>query len=244
MSYHWHWAILFEPSPEGVGTYLDVLLTGLGWTIITAIFAWLVAFTVGSAIGILRTLPWAFGNRVGLVYVEVFRGIPLIVQLFLWFFVAPEILPRAWGDWVKQLQYGPFYVAILGIGLFMAARVAEQVRAGVQALADGQLKAALAVGLTLGQSYRYVLMPLAYRIMLPTLTSEVLNTIKNTSVALTIGLLELTARARAMQEQSFQVFEAFTVATVLYLLLNLAVVFVSRLIERRLVRSETFLATR
>ena len=87
-------------------------------------------------------------------------------------------------------------------------------------------------------------MPLAYRIMLPTLTSEVLNTIKNTSVALTIGLMELTAQARAMQEQSFQVFEAFTVATVLYLLLNLVVVFVSRWVERRLVRSEAFLAAR
>jgi glutamate/aspartate transport system permease protein len=114
----------------------------------------------------------------------------------------------------------------------MSARVAEQVRAGISAMARGQRQAALAVGLTLAQSYRYVLLPMAYRIVLPPLTSEFLNTIKNTSVALTIGLLELTSRARAMQEFSFQVFEAFAVATVIYLLLNLVVVVAMRRLER------------
>jgi len=99
-------------------------------------------------------------------------------------------------------------------------------------MARGQRQAALAVGLTLAQSYRYVLLPMAYRIVLPPLTSEFLNTIKNTSVALTIGLLELTSRARAMQEFSFQVFEAFAVATVMYLVLNLIVVVAMRRLER------------
>ena len=144
-----------------------------------------------------------------------------------------QSVQSTWGRWLKQLQYASFYTAVVGIGLYMSARVAEQVRAGIASMARGQRHAALAVGLTPAQSYRYVLLPMAFRIILPPLTSEFLNTNKNTSVALTIGLLELTSRARAMQEFSFQVFEAFTVATVIYLLLNLVVVVVARWLEHR-----------
>jgi glutamate/aspartate transport system permease protein len=233
VSYHWNWGILFQPSPEGQGTYLDMLLVGLVWTVVTGLCAWVVALILGTIVGVLRTLPSRAAERVGFAYVELFRNVPLVVQLFLWFFVLPELLPASWGTWLKQLQNGPFYTAVLGLGLYMSARVAEQLRAGVNAMARGQRRAALAVGLTLPQAYRYVLLPMAFRIILPPLTSEFLNTLKNTSVALTIGLLELTSRARAMQEFSFQVFEAFAVATVLYLLLNLVVVFGMRWVERR-----------
>ena len=162
----------------------------------------------------------------------IFRNLPLLVQIFLWFFVLPELLLSAWGLWLKQLPHAPFYTAAIGIGLFMSARVAEQLRAGISSLPRGQKQAATALGLTTMQSYTYVLLPIAYRIILPPLTSEFLNTIKNTSVAITIGLLELTGQARAMQEFSFQVFEAFTAATVMYLLLNVGVVTGMRLLER------------
>ena len=185
-----------------------MLLLGLGWTVATGICAWIVALVFGSIVGVARTLPSKTAERLGFAYVELFRNIPLLVQLFLWYFVLPELVPESWGQWLKQLQYAPFYTAVFGIGLYMSARVAEQVRAGITSMARGQRQAALAIGLTLAQSYRYVLLPMAYRIILPPLTSEFLNTIKNTSVALTIGLLELTSRARAMQEFSFQVFEA------------------------------------
>jgi glutamate/aspartate transport system permease protein len=233
VNYHWNWGILLQPSPEGQGTYLDMLLIGLGWTVATGICAWIVALIFGSIVGVARTLPSKTAERLGFAYVELFRNIPLVVQLFLWYFVLPELVPDTWGRWLKQLQYASFYTAVVGIGLYMSARVAEQVRAGVASMARGQRHAALAVGLTPAQSYRYVLLPMAFRIILPPLTSEFLNTIKNTSVALTIGLLELTSRARAMQEFSFQVFEAFTVATVIYLLLNLVVVVVARGLEHR-----------
>ena len=232
MSYNWNWAILFQPSPEGQGTYLDMLLLGLAWTVVTGICAWIVALILGSIVGVLRTLPSKAAERIGFAYVEFFRNIPLVVQLFLWYFVLPELLPSAWGTWLKQLQYGSFYTAVFGIGLYMSARVAEQLRAGINAMAGGQRRAALSLGLTLAQSYRYVLLPMAYRIVLPPLTSEFLNTLKNTSVALTIGLLELTSRARAMQEFSFQVFEAFTAATLMYLAINVVVVVAMRLLER------------
>jgi glutamate/aspartate transport system permease protein len=157
---------------------------------------------------------------------------PLLVQLFIWFFVLPELLPQAWGLWLKQMPHAPFYTSAIGIGLFMSARVAEQTRAGIDSLPRGQKLAATALGLTTAQTYRYVLLPMAFRIIMPPLTSEFLSTIKNTSVAITIGLIELTGEARAMQEFSFQVFEAFTGATVLYLLINIVVVIGMRFVER------------
>ena len=233
MSYHWNWHIFWEPSPEGVGTYFDMLMTGLRWTIVTALFAWILALVAGSLVGVLRTFPGRGAQSVGACYVEFFRNIPLLVQLFLWFFVLPELLPRGAGLWLKQLSDAPFYTAVFGIGFYMSARVAEQVRAGINSLPRGQKLAGTALGLTTAQTYCYVLLPMAFRIILPPLTSELLNTIKNTSVALTIGLLELTARARAIQEFSFQVFEAFTAATLLYLVLNILVTFAMRFLERR-----------
>jgi glutamate/aspartate transport system permease protein len=155
--------------------------------------------------------------------------------MFLWYFVMPELVPVSVGTWIKSMPppWGSFVPAVLCLGFFTAARVAEQVKAGIGSLPRGQKMAGTALGLTLPQTYRYVLLPMAYRIILPPLTSEFMNIIKNSSVALTIGLVELTAAARAMSEYSFQVFEAFTAATILYLITNAVVVFGMRLLERR-----------
>jgi glutamate/aspartate transport system permease protein len=232
VNYHWNWHIFFDPAPDGTGSYLDMLLSGLVLTLKTGICAWILALLFGSIVGILRTLPSKTAGRIGFAYVEFFRNMPLLVQLFLWFFVLPELLPRSFGLWMKQMSNAPFWTAAIGVGLFMSARVAEQLRAGINSLPRGQGLAATALGLTTFQKYRYVLLPMAFRIILPPLTSEFLNTIKNTSVAITIGLIELTGAARAMQEFSFQVFEAFTAATLLYLLVNVIVVTAMRVLER------------
>jgi glutamate/aspartate transport system permease protein len=233
MNYNWNWGIFFQTSPDGVHTYLTTLFLGTGWTLATALAAWCLALTFGSLVGVARTTPYPWLAGLGQAYVELFRNIPLLVQMFLWYFVLPELLPTEAGDWLKQLPDASFYTAVVALGFYTSARVAEQVRAGILSLARGQRMAALALGLTQPQSYIYVLLPMAYRIILPPLTSEFLNCIKNSSVALTIGLMELTARARAMQEMSFQVFEAFTAATVIYIIINIAVTYGMRLIERR-----------
>ncbi len=233
MNYHWNWGIFFDPNPMGTGTYLDLLWSGLALTLKTALLAWIIALVMGSIVGVLRTLPSRLASWFGFAYVEFFRNIPLLVQLFLWFFVLPELLPRDAGLWLKQLPNAPFWTAAIGIGLFMSVRVAVQLQAGIASLPRGQRQAATALGLTTMQAYRYVLLPMAYRIILPPLTSEFLATIKNTAVAITIGLMELTGEARSMEEFSFQVFEAFTAATVLYLLINAVVVTAMRFVERR-----------
>lgn len=233
MNYNWNWRIFWEASPDGVGTYMDTLLSGLVWTLATALLAWVMALIFGAIIGTIRTMPNKLAVRLGNGYVELFRNIPLLVQMFLWYFVMPELVPVSMGNWLKSLPNAPFVTAVLCLGFFTSARVAVQVSAGINSLPHGQKLAGTALGLTLPQTYRYVLLPMAFRIIVPPMTSEFLNIIKNSAVALTIGLMELTARARSMQEFSFQVFEAFTAATIIYILVNVVVVFLMRWIEKR-----------
>ena len=233
MNYNWNWRIFWEASPDGVGTYMDTLWSGLEWTLATALSAWIMALVLGAIIGTIRTMPSKTATWFANAYVELFRNIPLLVQMFLWYFVMPELMPVAIGDWLKALPNAPFITAVLCLGFFTSSRVAIQVSAGIHALSGGQKMAGTALGLTLPQTYRYILLPMAFRIILPPLTSEFLNIIKNSAVALTIGLMELTARARSMQEFSFQVFEAFTAATIIYILVNICVVYLMHFIEKR-----------
>src|SRR3954463_11503570 len=135
-----------------------MLLSGLVLTIETALCAWIIALVTGSIVGVLRTLPSKLAAWGGFAYVEFFRNMPLLVQLFLWFFVLPELLPRSAGLWMKQMSNAPFYTAAIGIGLFMSARVAVQLAAGIGSLPRGQKQAATALGLTTVQIYRYVLL--------------------------------------------------------------------------------------
>ncbi len=232
MNYNWNWNIFWETAPDATGTYFDTLLSGLWWTIATALCAWLIALALGMAVGTLRTLRVRWLSWLAGAWIELFRNIPLLVQMFLWYFVVPELLPKAAGDWLKALPNASFVTAVISLGLFTSSRVAVQVASGIQSLPRGQQLAALALGLTPRQTYRHVLLPMAVRIVIPPLTSEFLNIIKNSAVALTIGLMELTARARSMQEFSFQVFEAFTAATLIYVLLNVVVVFLMHRLER------------
>jgi len=235
MNYKWNWGIFWEESAygSGSGTYADMLLGGLCWTIATALCAAVLAFVLGVVIGTLRTLPSKGWRRATNAYIELFRNIPLLVQLFLWFFVFPELLPEKLGTWLKLLPAGPFLTAVVCLGFYHSIRVALMFSAGINALPAGQKMAASALGLTLPQAYRHVLLPMAFRVALPPLGSECLNVMKNTSVALTIGLVELTASAQGMSEFTFQIFEAFSAATILYLLVNVAVLMLMRILERR-----------
>lgn len=233
MDYDWSWSVFLQPALGGSTTYLELLLTGAGMTVATAVLAWAIALALGTLVGVMRTVPDPRANAIARAYVELFRNIPLLLQLFLWYFVLPELLPENMGNWLKSLPNGSFYVAVIGLGFYASARMAEHVRAGIQSLPRGQTSAALALGMTLPQAYRHVLIPRTYVTMLPSLTAEALAIVKNSSVALTIGLAELTAQARAMQEYTFHVFEAFTAATLMYFALNALVVRSARFLERR-----------
>jgi glutamate/aspartate transport system permease protein len=227
-------------------TYLGWLASGTMWTLLVSIFAWVIAFTLGSILGVLRTTPLRIPRAIATAYVEVFRNVPLLVQMFLWYFVMPEVVPESLGNWLKQdlpnlvdlpfaqFSMWEFTAAVICLGMYTASRVAEQVRAGIQSLPRGQTNAGLAMGFTLPQVYKFVLLPMAYRLIIPPMTSEFLTIFKNSSTALTIGVIELTAQSRQISEYTFKTFEAFTAATLIYIVITLTVIYAMRFLEGRL----------
>src|SRR5512140_3690020 len=229
------WSVFLQELPGGGERYIDLLISGIYWTLAVSACAWIIALVVGSIIGTLRTVDQRWLARAANGWVELFRNIPLLVQMFLWYFVIPEFIPplKAWIIQARP-EHAQFLSAVLCLGLFTSARIAEQVRAGIQSLSRGQRNAGLAVGLTQTQVYRYVLLPMAFRIIIPPLTSETMNLIKNSSIALTIGLAELTFRSRELGEYTFNFFEAFSAATAIYIVLSMTANRIMAFVERRL----------
>ncbi len=236
MGYHWRWEVFFQPAPSGGGaTYLDWILAGLKMTAVLSLSSWLIALAVGSLMGVLRTVPNRLLYAISTIYVEVFRNVPLLVQLFIWYFVIPELVPLRLGLWFKGLNpfLQQYLAAMLCLAFFTAARICEQVRAGIESLSRGQKAAALALGFTLRQTYNNVLLPMAFRIIVPPLTSEMLNLFKNSAVASTIGLLELAAMGRQLVDYTAQPYESFIAVTLLYVALNLIILGFMRWVEEK-----------
>jgi glutamate/aspartate transport system permease protein len=233
MNYNWNWGIFLAQVPTGETTYLGWLLSGLQMTVMLSLSAWVLALALGSIVGVLRTVPGKWLAGLATAYVELFRNIPLLVQLFIWYFVLPEILPG--GTAFKQVNpvAQQFLASMVCLAFFTSARVAEQVRAGINSLPRGQKNAGLALGFTLPQTYRHVMVPMAFRIIVPPLTSEFLNIFKNSAVCSTIGLLELAAQGRQLVDYTAQAYESFIAVTVLYLLINVVVMAIMRMVERR-----------
>ncbi|GAB3627586.1 amino acid ABC transporter permease [Pandoraea terrae] len=226
--------LLFETTIDG-GRYIDWLLSGLRWTMFLWFGGAVIATTFGIVIGCGRTARSATFRFLSRAYVQVFRNVPLLVQAFLWYFVLPELLPTQIGTAIKQMPppWASLLPALVAVGLYTGARVAEQIRSGIQSLPSGQREAAFALGLSGFTTYSCVLVPQALRTMAPSLTSEALALLKNTSVAMTIGLLELTAQAQQMNEFTFRTFESFSAVTLTYFALSLVIYWCAELIIRR-----------
>jgi len=233
-TYIMNWGVFFEELPGGGEKYWQLIASGVVWTLAVSACAWIIAIVLGSLIGTIRTTDKPWMVRFGNAWVELFRNIPLLVQMFLWYFVIPEFIPPL-KRWIVSTNpaNAQFLAAVLCLGLFTSARIAEQVRAGIQSLSRGQRYAGMAIGLTQPQLYRFVLLPMGFRIIIPPLTSETMNLIKNSSIALTIGLAELTFRARELGEYTFNFFEAFSAATLIYIVIAMTANRVMALIERR-----------
>ncbi|WP_213875073.1 amino acid ABC transporter permease [Pseudomonas sp. dw_358] len=236
MNYNWDWSVFFKSTGVGNEIYLDWYLSGLGWTVAIALVAWIIALLLGSLLGVMRTLPNRWLSAIASVYVEIFRNVPLLVQLFIWYFLVPDLLPDNLQEWYKQ-DLNPttsaFLSVVVCLGLFTAARVCEQVRTGIEALPRGQESAARAMGFGLWQTYGHVLLPQAFRVVIPPLTSEFLNVFKNSSVASLIGLMELLAQTKQTAEFSANLFEAFTLATLIYFTLNMSLMLLMRIVEKK-----------
>jgi glutamate/aspartate transport system permease protein len=232
MGYDWHWHVFLEPAP-GHERYLDWVLSGLKITLTLGLSAWLIALVLGAVLGVMRTLPNRALSTFAAAYVELFRNVPLIVQLFIWYFVGPEMLP--FGDALKKIDpvAQQYLAAMLCLGTYTAARICEQVRGGILSLPRGQRLASMALGMTTVQTYRYVLLPMAARIIVPPLTSEFLNIFKNSAVASTVGLLDLAAQGRQLVDYTSRPYESFIAVTVMYILVNAVVMLLMRVVESR-----------
>ncbi|ETF00715.1 glutamate ABC transporter permease [Advenella kashmirensis W13003] len=226
-------SLFCQMSPSG-NTYLDAFGTAVLWTLELSAIAWVLAFVVGVLVGVGLTSQNRLVARICSGYVELFRNIPLLVQLFLWYYVVPQVLPASLGKAIIGMPYpsSVFWPAVLCLGLFTSSRIAIQLSSGIRSLPRGQSMAATALGLTRFQMYKYVLLPMAMRIITPPLTSEMLNLLKNSSVAYTIGLLEITGAAASMQESTFQTFPSYMAATALYVIINLLILVIMSAVER------------
>jgi len=234
---NWDWQVFCKDTIDGeivarcFGgpgdlTYLDWLLSAWGWTLSVSLLALLVALAFGSLMGILRTAPNRGLVLLGNAWTELFRNIPLLVQIFLWYHVVPALLPPLRG-------VPSFILVVLGLGLFTSARISEQVKAGIQSLPRGQRMAGLALGFTLPQTYRHVILPMAFRIVIPPLTSESMNIVKNSAVAFAVSISELTLFALQAQEETARGIEIYLAVTALYFVSAFAINRVLHFVEQR-----------
>jgi glutamate/aspartate transport system permease protein len=223
----WDWQVFLQDNGGGQ-TYLNWMMSAWGWTLLVSALSLVVALVVGSMMGIFRTTPVKALVWIGNAWTELFRNIPLLVQIFLWYHVIPSIF--------RPLQQVPdIFAVVIALGFFTSARISEQVKAGIQALPRGQRYAGLAMGLTLPQTYRFVLLPMAFRIVIPPLTSESMNIIKNSSVAFAVSISELTFFAMQAQEETSRGVEIYLAVTFLYFISAFAVNRVAAIIEKRAV---------
>ena len=225
MNSTWDWQVFLQDTGGG-RTYLDWLWSAWGWTLSVSSLGLVVALVVGSLMGIARTTPNRLLSGIGNAWTELFRNVPLLVQVFLWYHVLPSLF-------LSLRQIPSFVLVVFALGFFTSARVSEQIKAGIEALPRGQRYAGLAVGLTLGQTYRYVLLPMAFRIVIPPLTSESMNIIKNSAVAFAVSVPELTMFAMQAQEETSRGIEVYLAVTGLYFISALVVNRLALFIEKR-----------
>jgi len=226
MNYQFNWSVLWS------GQTGEWLLQGLLVTLEISTLGWLLAVMLGLFSGALRTVPIAPMRWLAVAYVEFFRNVPLLVWMFFWYFGISPLLPQVLRDWLFE-HGAEFWAGVCALGFYHGARFSEVIRAGIRSIPQTQFEAALSTGLTMAQTYRLIILPIALRLIVPPATNETLNLLKNSSVALTIGVAELTFQTRQIETYTAKAFEALAAGTVIYLALCLAIAAATARLERR-----------
>ena len=237
MNYTWNWNALSQATGIGDETYWDWIVTGLGWLLTIGSIAWIIALVVGTVLGVMRTLPSVWARKIATWYVTFFRNIPLLIQLFMWYYVVPTWMPQSLQDWwMNDLgsNTSALISSSIGLGLFTAARICEQVRTGIESLPKGQKNAGYALGFTTSQLYKTVILPQSFRVILPPLSSELTNCFKNASIASLVGVSELISQVKTISEYTQATIEVYAYATLIYIVLNLSLIALMGLLERKL----------
>lgn len=218
LAYKFDWSVLWR-EPYG-----EWMLQGIWLTLQLGFLAWIIALSLGVFLGTMRAAPWKLLRLVSTIYVEVFRNVPFLVQLFFWFYAGPMIFGKTLQFKINAISGLNYYCAVVGLGLYTASRVAEHVRAGFASIGQGQYQAVLSTGMTQWQMYWHVMIPHALRLVIPPLTTEFLTIFKNSSVAMTIGVAETTFMSYKIDSDTFHGLEATTGAMFVYLVLGMVVV--------------------
>ncbi len=226
MRYQFNWSVLWS------GQSGHWLLQGLITTLEISALAWILAIALGILSGALRTVRYPPLRAAGTVYVEFFRNVPLLVWMFFWYFGVPPLLPRGVQDWLYD-HGAEFWAGMFALGVYHGARFSEVIRSGIQAIPRTQMEASVAIGLTTFQAYRLIVIPIALRLIVPPLTNETLNLLKNSSVALTISVAELTFQTRQIETYTAKAIEALTAGTLIYLVLCVSIAAIMARVERR-----------
>lgn len=215
------------------GEYRDWLIEGTITTLKLSGFSLLLALALGTGVAVCRLAPFKPLNWLAATYVEFVRNTPLLVQMLFWYFGATQILPDAVNDWLYTGNF-EFAAAAIALIMYTAAFISEDVRSGIRSIPKEQMEAARASGFSFLQSMRYVVLPQALRITVPPLINQALNLTKNSSLAMAIGVAELTYRAREIESYTFKTFEAFAACTTIYLVVSLLIMVSAYAYERRL----------
>lgn len=226
MPYQFDWSVLWR------GQSGQWLLQGLLITLQLSALGWLLASALGILSGALRTVPFPLLRALATAYVEFFRNVPLLVWMFFWYFGVPPLLPRPLQAWLFD-HGAEFWAGVFALGVYHGARFSEVIRSGIQSIPRTQFEAARSTGLTVTQAYRFIILPLALRLIVPPITNESLNLLKNSSVALTISVAELTFQTRQIETYTAKAFEALTAGTLIYLFLCLGIAAIMARVERR-----------
>lgn len=232
--YTFQWSILFVPNATYGVTMGNEILKGLSTTVRISLISSVLALGIGTALGLARLSLFRPLRATATCVIEFFRNTPLLVQLFFWYFAFPALLSDAARETLYQLSDLEFWCATIGLSVYTGSFMAEVIRAGLQSIPKGLLEAAYSSGLSYFQVLRTVILPIAFRAIIPPLGSEFLNNMKNTSLAMVVGVAELTWQTQQVESLTFKGFEATSAATVLYLSLSLIISFILNGVNGRL----------
>jgi polar amino acid transport system permease protein len=220
-------SILMRPD------YLKMIIEGVVTMFELTLLAWILAMVIGTVLAVVRMTNSRVAQACVATYVEYHQNVPMLVQIFLWYFGVATLLPATWQHWLNA-HHSEFVFAFIAVGLAMAAYMSEDLRGGIRSIPKSQIEAARALGLSYLKASRLVVLPQAIRIAMPTLVSHTVLLFKNTSLAMTIGVAELTYATREIESQSFKTVEVYLMATALYLSISLLIMTAGAMIERQL----------
>lgn len=230
MQYQFDWGLVLS------GEYREWIIQGLITTLKISGISIVFSMIIGTIIAVFRLSRIKVLEWISLAYTEFFRNTPLLVQIFFWYFGSDSILPKVVKEWLYKQDF-EFAAGVIALTIYTSAFIAEEIRSGINSIPKNQIEASRACGLSFIQSMQYVILPQAFRIIIPPLISQFLNLTKNSSLVMTIGVMELTYMARQIESYTFHGFEAFTVVTLIYIAISLTISIIINVYNRYFLRT-------